>query len=144
MLKALMDRLNSNANRMKGRTDLLEAVTAGAALITAADGDIDDKEIEATMIAVKSNPALTGAFKTSEIEKSIDTMLARAQGGRAGRSGLYKEIRDIADAEKEDRELVLLTAMDIADADGNTCDPEQKVIDKIASELSLKVADYDI
>jgi tellurite resistance protein len=144
MLSMFKDKLSANKNRMNGNTDLLEAVCAAAALVAAADGDIDDSEVEATVGAVKANHVLADAFKAREVETCINKMLDRAGGGRTGRMGLYKEIRDVAGKEKEDRELVLLTALDIADADGNLDDAEKKVLDKIAGELSLKIADYDI
>lgn len=142
MFKGLKDKLSGGAKRMSGRTDLLEAVCAGAALVAGADGDIDDSEVEATIKAVTSNETLNTAFGANEINGCIERMIDRANGGRVGKMGLYKEINDIAGSQ-EDGEIVLLTAMDIADADGSVDPEETKVLEKIASKLGLKLSNYD-
>lgn len=141
MFKALKAKLDGSAKRLSGRTDLLEAVCAGAALVAAADGSIDDSEIEATIKAVTANETLNTAFGANEINGCIERMLDRANGGRVGRMGLMKEIDDIA-GNQEDGEVVLLTAMDIADSDGEVDPEETAVLEKIAGRLGLKMANY--
>lgn len=141
MLKALKDRLSGGANRLQGRTDLLEAVCASAALTAAADGSIDDSEIEATIKAVTANEALNTAFDARQIEGCMQRMLDRAGGGRVGQMNLMKELDDIA-SNSDDSEMVFLTALDIADADGKIDPAEQKMIDKIAKRLGLNAASY--
>jgi len=143
MLKGLKEKLSGGAKRMSGRTDLLEAVCAAAALVAAADGSVDDSEINATAKAVTANETLNTAFSAREIEGSIQRMLDRANGGRVGKMGLYKEIGDVAD-NAEDGEIVLLTAMDIADADGEVSPEEKAVLEKIAGKLGLKLSNYDV
>lgn len=141
MLKALKDRLSGGANRLQGRTDLLEAVCASAALTAAADGSIDDSEIEATIKAVTANEALNTAFDARQIEGCMQRMLDRAGGGRVGQMNLMKELDDIA-SNSDDSEMVFLTALDIADADGEIDPAEQAMIDKIAKRLGLNAASY--
>lgn len=86
--------------------------------------------------------ALAGAFSTREIENTADAMCTRAQGSRVGRAGLYKELKDIA-SDKDMAETVLLTALDVADSDGQV-EPEEKVVlAKIAGTLGLNLANYD-
>ena len=143
MFKGLKEKLTGGAKRLSGRTDLLEAVCAAAALVAAADGTVDDSEIEATAKAVSSNETLNTAFGANEIEGCIQRMLDRANGGRVGKMGLYGEITDVAGS-MEDGEIVLLTAMDIADADGTVDDAEKAVLEKIASKLGLKLSNYDV
>lgn len=142
MFKGLKEKLTGGAKRLSGRTDLLEAVCAGAALVAAADGNIDDSEIEATAKAVMANETLNTAFDARAIEGCIARMIDRANGGRVGKVGLYKEIEDVA-GNRDDGEIVLLTAMDIADADGNMDADERAVLDKIAAKVGLKLSDYD-
>lgn len=142
MFKGLKDKLTGGAKRLSGRTDLLEAVCAAAALVAGADGSIDDSEVEATIKAVSSNETLNTAFGANEINGCIERMLDRANGGRVGKIGLYKEIDDIA-GDAGDGEIVLLTAMDIADADGTVDPAETAVLEKIASKVGLKLSDYD-
>lgn len=141
MLKALKLKMSGGANRLQGRTDLLEAVCASAALVAASDGSIDDKEIEATIKSVTANEALNTAFDARQIEGSMQKMLDRAGGGRVGQMNLFKELDDIA-GNPDDCEMVLLTAMDIADADGEVDAAETAMIEKIAKRLSLNLANY--
>ena len=141
MFRGLKERLSGGAKRMSGRTDLLEAVTAGAALVAAADGKIEADEIEATAKAVMSNETLITAFSPKEIEGSIQRMIDRANGGRVGQMGLYKEIDDISGV-SDDAEVVLLTAMDIADADGSVDPAETAVLEKIAGRCGHKLSSY--
>src|SRR6478609_8481265 len=95
MFAAIKQKLSGGVNKYSGRKDFLEAVCAASALVAAADGDVSDSEVDQAVKAVSSNASLAAAFKPSEIERTADAMLKRAQGGRVGRSGLYKELEDI-------------------------------------------------
>jgi tellurite resistance protein TerB len=142
MLGKWKDKLMGMSNRFAGKTDFLEAVCAAAALATAADGEIDDKEIEMSMKTVTSNPVLTGAFNDRQISKTMDEMLKRAESGRTGRAGLYKEIEDIAN-DPEMAETVYLCALDVAESDGCGKD-EQQVLDRIAHRLKIDPKKFDV
>lgn len=143
MIGKLKNILSGGHNRLAGRTDLLEAVCAAAALVAAADGTIDDSEIEATAKAVSANEALNTAFEPRQIEGCIQRMLDRANGGRVGKMGLYKEIDDVS-ANADDAELVVLTALDIAEADGTVDPAEEQVMQNIAKRLGLKLDEYRV
>ena len=52
--------------KFSGRTDFLEAVCAAAALVAAADGEIEDSEVKATVKAVKANKALAPFTRVSK------------------------------------------------------------------------------
>mgnify|MGYP000538868922 CR=1 FL=1 len=123
-------------SKFNGRTDFLEATCAAAALIAAADGDIEDSEIKATIKAVKANKSLAGGFDQGTIEAAINKMLDRAAGGRVGRSGLWDEIREIA-KDPEMAQAVVLTALDVAEADGEIESAEKTVLERLAKELSV-------
>lgn len=133
--------LDEKSNRLKGRTDLLEGVCASAALVANADNDISDEEIDATTKAVNANTALKAAFEPRDINEHINQALSVVEGGRVGQRQLYKEIEDIA-GDRDDAEIVMLTALDIAEADGEISDDEQKVLEKIAGKLNVKLSDY--
>ena len=122
--------------KFSGRTDFLESVCAAAALVAAADGEIEDTEVKATVKAVKANKSLAGGFDQGTIEATINKMLDRAGGGRVGRAGLWDEIREIA-KDPEMAQAVVLTALDVAEGDGEI-EPEEKVVlDRLAKELSV-------
>lgn len=141
MLAKLKERLAGGKNRLAGRTDLLEAVCAMSALVAAADGSIDDSEVEASIKAVTSSEALNTAFDARAIEGCMNRMIDRANGGRVGRIGLSKEIEDIK-ANPDDAEIVLLTGLDVAEADGNIDEQEMAVLRKVAGQLGLKLENY--
>jgi tellurite resistance protein TerB len=125
--------------KFSGRTDFLEAVCAAAALIAAADGEIEDSEVKATVKAVKANKSLANGFDQTAIEAAINKMLERAAGGRVGRMGLWEEIREVA----KDAELaqgVVLAALDVAEGDGEIEPAEKAVLDRLAKELSVDLA----
>ncbi len=122
--------------KFSGRTDFLEAVCAAAALIAAADGEIEDAEVKATVKAVKANKSLAGGFDQGTIESAINKMLDRAGGGRVGRMGLWDEIREVA-KDNEMAQAVVLTALDVAEGDGEIEDAEKKVLEKLAKDLSI-------
>ncbi|WP_416358198.1 TerB family tellurite resistance protein [Aureimonas phyllosphaerae] len=139
MLASLKQKLLGGASRLSGRTDALEAVCAAAALVAAADGDIAEKEIAATLKAIKANASLAAAFDARTIETVAQRMLDRAEGGRVGRMGLYKEIEQIS-ADAEIAELVLLAAVDVSEADGTIQEAERKVLEEVAKRLGLSLA----
>lgn len=142
MFASIKAKLSGGVNKYSGRKDFLEAVCAASALVAAADGDVSDAEVDQTVKAVSSNASLSAAFKPSEIERTADAMLKRAQGGRVGRSGLYKELEDIAN-DHEMSETVLLSALDVADH-GGIDDKEKAVLAQIAQRLGLNIANYDV
>ncbi|EFO30145.1 TerB [Roseibium sp. TrichSKD4] len=142
MLGKLKQKLEGSMNRFKGKTDFLEAVCAAAALVAAADGEIEDAEIKATIQGISSNPVLAGAFPSRQIEQTLEQMFERTKG-RAGRMGLYGEIDDIKD-DPEMAETVYLTALDISESDGQIEPEEKAVLEKIAAKLGLNPANYDV
>lgn len=134
---------SGSVNKYSGRKDFLEAVCAAAALVAAADGNIEDSEVETTIKTIVANPSLAGAFNSREIEGTADTMLKRAQAGRTGRMGLYKEIDDIA-SDPEMAETVYVTALDVAEGDGSIGDAEKAVLAKIASALKVDPKKFEV
>lgn len=143
MFAALKQKLSGSVNRYAGKTDFLEAVCAAAALVSAADGEIEDAEVEATIKIVASNPGLSGAFSSRQIEQTAENMLKRAQAGRTGRMGLYKEIEDIAN-DPEMAETVYLTALDVSESDGEIEPEEKEVLAKIAQKLGVDPKKFDV
>lgn len=142
MFAKLKEKFSGSVNKYSGRKDFLEAVCAACALVSAADGEVEDEEVAQTIKGIASNPNLAGAFSSREIEATAEAMLKRAQGGRVGRAGLFKEIEDIA-ADHDMAETVLLTALDVADSDGQVEPQEKEVLNKIAQKLGLNMANYD-
>lgn len=143
MLAALKAKLTGSVQKLSGRKDALEAVCAAAALVAAADGNVSDAEVAATTKAIKANPTLTAAFSARDIDSTTDAMMTRAEGGRSGRLGLYREIEQIA-KDPDIAEIVYLAALDVAESDGSIGDKEKAILTKIAGSLGLNPANYDI
>lgn len=144
VFKKLFGAAKDAADKYSGNTDFLEAVCASAALVAAADGDISDAEVEQTGKIVRNNPILSKAFDSRTIEKTIDTMLARAQGGRSGRMALYNEISDVVNRAPEMGEAVVLMAIDVAEAEGGISEQEQAVLNRIAERLRVDLKKYEV
>lgn len=139
MFGLFKDKLQGAANRLSGKTDVLEAVCACAALVAMADGEIEDEEIEEALKQLQSNDTISNAFSGAQIDACLNKMLAKAKGGGfTGKSKLFAELDDIA-KNPETAELVALIALDIAHADGELEPAEQKVIDKIGQRLRIDI-----
>ncbi|MEN2980895.1 TerB family tellurite resistance protein [Tistrella bauzanensis] len=143
MFGKIKERLTGGASRLTGKTDLLEAIAAACVLVAAADGEIEDEEVAATMAALTTHATLTAAFKTSEIERVTDGMFRRAGQGRAGRLGLKREIEQAkARSSTEDLEMLLVIAVDVSMSDGEMEPAERVVLGQIADIVGLPLARY--
>jgi tellurite resistance protein TerB len=143
MFGFLKEKMAGGASRLSGKTDLLEATCAACALISAADGDIEDEELGATLEQLVNHPTLSAAFQQTLIEQTANTMFKRAKGGSMGRIGLMKEIEQAkGKSTSDDLELVLAIAVDVSRADGEIEAAEMKVLEKIANTLRLDLRAY--
>ncbi|HBG51922.1 MAG TPA: TerB, partial [Gammaproteobacteria bacterium] len=52
MLGRLKDKLTGASKRLSGKTDLLEGIAAACVLVAAADGTIDDGEVDTMLKAL--------------------------------------------------------------------------------------------
>jgi tellurite resistance protein TerB len=134
--RLLGNKVSQAASKFNGNTDFLEAVCAAAALIAGADGEIEDGEIKATLKAVKANKTLSAGFDQNAIDACANRMLERAAGGRVGRMGLWDEIKEVAKL-PEMAQAVVLTALDVAEGDGEIEPAEQAVLERLAKEMSV-------
>lgn len=123
-------------NRYKGNSDFLEGVCAACALTAGANGDISDAEAEATIKTIMANPTLANNFNARQIEQCAEAMFKRAQGGRMGRMGLYRELEDVA-KDADMAEAVAIAALDVAESDGTIEDAEKAVLIKIGQTLGI-------
>lgn len=140
-LGKLFGKAEAASNRIAGRSDLLEAMCAGAALAAAADGDIAEDEIGTALSVVANNETISKAFGPGEIDTAMNKQIKRANGGFSGKAALWKEIGDVA-RNPEDAEAVYLIVLDVVHGDGNVDPKEQTVLDKLAKTLNIDQAKY--
>lgn len=141
MFNFLKKKADEHAKKFSGRTDFLEAVCAASALIAAADGEVEEKELTATTKAIAANRALSDNFDAREIELTAAKMLDRAAGGRVGRIGLWREVEEAA-KDADMAEAIFATALDVSESDGETEPAEQAVLDKLAKTLKVDASKF--
>lgn len=124
--------------------DFLEAVCAAAALVAAADGDIEESERRKVVALITNHASLGRLYQQSAIETTADTMFKRAKDS-SGRQQLARELDDIKGRPNGGQmaEDVYLLALDIANADGEVEPQEEAVLKKIAGRLGVDPAKFD-
>ena len=120
--------------------DLMEAMVCAAALIAYADGELEDEEVTKISQILDSSAALS-AFGTEPAQYFDKQCAALEASYRMGRLTVMKEIADVKD-NKEEAEMVLIMAIEVAFADGEMEEAEDKELKVIASKLGLKLEDY--
>jgi len=120
--------------------DLMEAMVSAAALIAFADGELEDEELAKIGKIIDSSKALEafGTEATQYLDKQCATLEASY---RMGRLDVMKEIADCK-GNKDESEMVLIMAIEVAFADGEMEPEEEKELTAIAGKLGLKLADY--
>lgn len=142
MLNLLRAKLTGGAQRIAGKTDLLEGGAAMTVLTAMADGDLTDTEAETALERLLGHDTLSAAFKPAQIEAAFDKQAQRARKGLSGKLALKREIDDLTSkATDEDREMMLAISLDVAMADGDISAPERKVLDEMAKRLGLGSVD---
>ncbi len=145
MFGKLKEKLTGMTGKLSGNTDLLEMIAAGSILVAAADGDIDTNEIAVLVESLVGHETIGKAFSATQIERTVDKMVALASPNAAGKIGavgkmkLEKEIREArAKSSTEELEMALAIMVDVAGADDDGVEAAEKaVINKISSSLGL-------
>jgi len=120
--------------------DLMEAAVGAVTLIAYADGELEDSEITAINNLLSTTKQL--AVFGNEVNTEFDRLCTRFESGyRMGRLEVMKEIADVK-GNKEEAEIVLVIAIEVAFADGELEPEEQKELEVIAGKLGLRLSDY--
>ncbi len=121
----------------------LHAATAGAALIAMADGTLDSEEKKKMLKFIESNDALS-VFKTQEVIGAFKDYIENFEFDQdIGESKAYGALNALRGNEVECRTVMRLI-LSIAAADGVFDDSEKAVAKKIAIELDLNPADFEL
>ena len=125
------------------KQNVFEAIVAASVLVAAADGEIEKKESEKLERMLTNNDSLS-SFKKTEIQRLVAKYTATVETDfRMGKLKMMKEIEDIAE-NPNDAEEVFITAISIAEADGEIEPQEFSVLTEIGRRLGLNLKDYGI
>ncbi len=131
----LLKQADKAINSYTGDKAFLAGVAAAAANVTAADGSIDDAEINAAISGMLANPIVSASYSASQIEEALNAALARAKS-RAGRMENKRAIEALMTRDISARQDVFLIAADVADQDG-IGDQERVVLADIGKALNV-------
>lgn len=142
MFGKLKEMIGSGANKLAGKTDLLEGMAAGGILVAASDGEMESEEVGVLIEGLQGHETLSKAFTTTQIEQAVDKMVKRASPNAAGKIGmvgklaLEKEIREVkAKSSTEEIQMMLALLVDVADANGGIGAAEKATLNKISNML---------
>ncbi len=140
--KTKLNDLKTDALKYKSK-DFLNAALGGSALVIMADGEIDAAEKTKMMAFIQSHEALS-IYDTSEVVRTwkdyIDTLEMDADIGGAKAMSSLRKIK----GKDEQARLVLRMVIAIGAADGDFDKDERAVASKIAVELGLDPAEFEL
>lgn len=123
------------------KQNVFEAIVAASVLVAAADGEIEKKESEKLEKMLANNDSLS-SFKKTEIQRLVAKYSATVETDfRMGKIKMMKEIEDISE-NAADAEEVFVTALSIAESDGEIEPKELAVLTEIGRRLGLSLKDY--
>jgi tellurite resistance protein len=143
MFGKLKEKLAGGAQRMNGKTDLLESICAACVLVGAADGDLSDDEATVALDRLLNHETISVAFSATQIEQAFDKQVKRAKQGLSGRIALRREIEEAkSKSTADDLEMILVIAIDVASADGDIGDKEMGALKTIGQAVGIDPARY--
>lgn len=120
-------------------SDFLPAFASAMALIVAADGSIEQAEIDGVMDFVNNDPLLA-AWDPAKRTKAFEDALESASKGIMRQAGLFGNIAKLKG--KPEAETLLQVVIALANADGNFAPAEKTMFERIARTLDRKASDY--
>lgn len=141
-LKDKMSELKTEALKFKNK-EFLNAAMAGAALIALADGEISSSEKQKMVKFIENHEALS-IFTTKDVIDAFQTFVSQIEFDQdIGHAKAYATLGKLKNNNEASR-LVMRMIISIAAADGNFDADEKIMAVKIARELNLNPADFDL
>ena len=144
-----MSAIKQKSNELKGEVlkfknkKFLNAATAGTALIARADGDVSSEEKKKMLKIIESNDALS-VFKTSDVIDAFSGFLSNFEFDEdVGESKAFEALNLLKGDDVACRTVMRLI-LSIAAADGVFDDDEKAVARKVAFELGLDPAGFEL
>jgi tellurite resistance protein TerB len=141
-LKTKASELKTEALKFKNK-DFLNAAMAGSALIAMADGNISSEEKQKMIKFIESNDTLS-IFTTSDVIKAFQDFVSQLEFDKdIGEAKAYQALGKMKSNAQASRLLVRMIIA-IASSDGNFDDMEKKVAVRIAKELGIDPAEFEL
>jgi tellurite resistance protein TerB len=146
---SFFDDLKNKANELKNdvlkykNKDFLNAAMAGSALIAMADGKISPEEKQKMLRFIENHDALS-VFTTSDVIKAFQEFVGQIEFDQdIGESKAYQALAKMKSNAEASR-LLIRMIIGIASSDGNFDADEKKIAAKIAKELGLNPAEFEL
>jgi tellurite resistance protein TerB len=141
-LKTKASELKTEALKFKNK-DFLNAAMAGSALVAMADGSVSSEEKQKMVKFIEGHDALS-IFTTSDVIKAFQDFVGQLEFDKdIGEAKAYQALAKMK-TNVEAARLLIRMIIAIAASDGNFDDSEKKVATKIAKELGLNPADFEL
>jgi tellurite resistance protein TerB len=141
-LKSKASELKTEALKYKNK-DFLNAAMAGSALIAMADGSVSAEEKQKMIKFIENHDALS-IFTTSDVIKSFQDFVGQLEFDKdIGEAKAYQALGKMKSNIEASRLLVRMIIA-IASSDGNFDANERAVAIKIAKELALNPAEFEL
>lgn len=141
-LKQKAGELKNEALKFKNK-DFLNAAISGSVLISMADGHVSSEEKQKMMRFIENYEALS-VFSSKDLIDAFQNAMTQIEFDKdLGEAKAYDAIRKMKGKDDAAR-LIMRLIIAIAAADGNFDDSEQRVARKIAMELALNPADFEL
>ncbi len=141
-LKTKAGELKTEALKFKNK-DFLNAAMAGSALIAMADGDVSAEEKQKMIKFIEADAALS-VFTTSDVIKAFQDFVGQMEFDKdIGQAKAYQALGKMKSNVQASRLLVRMIIA-VAASDGNFDSNERAVAVKIAKELNLNPAEFEL
>jgi tellurite resistance protein TerB len=141
-LKNKASELKTEALKFKNK-DFLNATMAGSALVAMADGVITPEEKQKMIKFIEAHDALS-IFTTIDVVNAFQTYVSQLQFDKdIGEAKAFEALKKMESNTAAAR-LILRMVISIAGSDGEFDDYEKKMAVRIAKELSLDPAEFEL
>lgn len=141
-LKNKANELKTEALKFKNK-EFLNAAMAGSALVTMADGSISSDEKQKMIKFIESHDALS-IFTTSDVIKAFGDFVSQLEFDKdIGEAKAYEALGKMKSNAQASR-LLIRMIISIASSDGNFDQSEKKVATRIAKELGIDPAEFEL
>jgi tellurite resistance protein TerB len=141
-LKTKASEMKTGVLKFKNR-EFMDATMAGSALIAMADGSITSDEKQKMVKFIESHDALS-VFTTNDVIKSFQDYVGQLEfDNDIGQAKAYQALGKLKNKDEPAR-LVMRMVIAIAGADGNFDDSEKLIAAKIAREMGLNPAEFEL